>query len=60
MALVFGFEVNLLEILVVVNAVLIIAVLAVLFELYRLKQLLDEAISIEKMHSQEKGRKQLQ
>lgn|GEM_PF-6553440 len=54
MALIFGFEVNLLELMVFFEFILIIAVAALVLELRRLQKLVDEAYQIEKMHSEER------
>lgn len=58
MAFLFGFEINLLELMLFFEIVLIISLAALFWELRKLKKLVDEAYQIEKMHSEEgKGRK---
>ncbi len=54
MALIFGFEVNLLELMVFFEFILIIAVAVLVLELRSLRKMMDEAYQIEKMHSEEK------
>jgi len=54
LALIFGFEVNLLELMVFFEFILIIAVAVLVLELRSLRKMMDEAYQIEKMHSEEK------
>ncbi|HLD62859.1 MAG TPA: hypothetical protein VI875_03255 [Candidatus Norongarragalinales archaeon] len=54
MALIFGFEVNLLELMVFFEFILVIAVAILALELRSLRKMMDEAYQIEKMHSEEK------
>lgn len=56
MAFIFGFEVNLLELLLVFEIVLLIGLGALFYELRRLKNLIDEVVEIERMHSLEKNK----
>ncbi len=57
MAYVFGFDINLLELIFILNVIVLAVVLFTLYEAYRLKKLIDEAVGIEKMHALEKVRK---
>jgi hypothetical protein len=57
MAYVFGFDVNLLEIIFILNVIVLIVLAFTLYEAYRLKKLIDEALGIEKMHALEKAGK---
>ena len=54
LALIFGFEVNLLELMVFFEFILVIAVAILALELRSLRKMMDEAYQIEKMHSEEK------
>lgn len=53
MAYLFGFEVNLLELLLLFEVILLFGLGALLYELRRLKNLVDEVMEIEKIHSRE-------
>lgn len=50
---IFGFEVNILEILLVTNAALFVLLLLVLYETRALKALVDEMRNIENEHRKE-------
>ncbi len=54
MAFIFGFDVDLLGLLVVFEVILLVALGALFYELRNLKKLIDEVLEIEKIHSQEK------
>ncbi len=53
MAFLFGFEVNLLELLLLFELILLAGLGALFYELRQLKKLIDEVMEIERVHGRE-------